>query len=56
MTPGAARELRDRYLDEVSAGRCVVESVPAKYDVTRAVASPVTGDCQRIEPMKLLAA
>ena len=30
----AARELRDRYLDEVNSGRCLLEG-SGKYDVSR---------------------
>lgn len=33
----AARELRDRYLDEVNAGRHLVEPVAAKYEVGRMI-------------------
>ena len=33
----AARELRDRYLEQVSAGRLVLEDSRGKYDVSRAL-------------------
>jgi hypothetical protein len=35
----AARELRDRYLDEVNSGRFLL-SGNEKYDVSRAIAGP----------------
>ena len=33
----AARELRDRYLEEVNSGRALLEAQVGKYDVTRAL-------------------
>jgi len=43
----AARELRDRYLDEVNAGRCEI-TPGGKYAVRRAIAGAV-----EVEPMPL---
>ncbi|MFA9478798.1 hypothetical protein ACERK3_10870 [Phycisphaerales bacterium AB-hyl4] len=33
----AARELRDRWLEEVNAGRCMIEAEAGKYEVSKAV-------------------
>ena len=38
----AARELRDRYLDEVNSGRCL-PAANGKYDVSRSLESGGTG-------------
>lgn len=38
----AARELRDRWLDEVNAGRYLPTAANAKYDVTRQIAPSPT--------------
>jgi hypothetical protein len=44
----AARELRDRYLDEVNAGRCVLAPTAAKYDATRVTEVPATTATARL--------
>lgn len=44
----AARELRDRYLDEVNAGRHLIEPVAAKYDVGRMIEGGAMPEMKRI--------
>jgi hypothetical protein len=51
----AARELRDRYLDEVNAGRHLIEPTAAKYDIAR-TALPSTIAPTPVAPIKQLAA
>jgi hypothetical protein len=42
----AARELRDRYLDEVNSGRMLPSQTEARYDVSRQLAAaPGSGEC-----------
>ena len=44
----AARDLRDRYLDEVNSGRVLLEGA-SKYDVSRQLAP--TAAAEPIEPV-----
>jgi len=56
----AAREFRDRYLDEVNSGRCL-RAANGKYDVSRQLppppaAAPTVGGPPIIEHVPLLKA